>query len=58
MTDTSTRRLLNVGLRTIPEMHTTEIRMLYPAIYTFSCRLNINNFPVGFNIQYFTLGKL
>jgi nicotinic acetylcholine receptor len=36
---------MNVIITTQPARRTAQIKLLYPAIYTFSCRLDISNFP-------------
>uniref|UniRef100_A0A0N5AD96 Neur_chan_LBD domain-containing protein n=1 Tax=Syphacia muris TaxID=451379 RepID=A0A0N5AD96_9BILA len=45
MKDEDQRRLLNAKLVTIPSLNTTYIEMLYPAIFKFSCLLNLRYFP-------------
>uniref|UniRef100_A0A183TVV7 Neur_chan_LBD domain-containing protein n=1 Tax=Toxocara canis TaxID=6265 RepID=A0A183TVV7_TOXCA len=53
MKDEDSRRLQNVVIRTRPSEQVAHIEMLYPAIYKFSCKLNLEFFP--FDIQVCTM---
>lgn len=45
MSRESVERLINVVVTTIPERKTSEVVMMYPAIFRTSCTFDISNFP-------------
>lgn len=57
MKEEESRRLLNVKLTTNKTKESVLIEMLYPTIYTFSCKLRVVDFPFDRQSCVLTFGS-
>ncbi|CAD5231454.1 unnamed protein product [Bursaphelenchus xylophilus] len=57
MSDSESRRLTNIKVSTRPERRTAQIEFLYPALYKFSCTLDLKLFPFDAQTCIMTFGS-
>ncbi|CAD5223928.1 unnamed protein product [Bursaphelenchus okinawaensis] len=57
MSDGSSRKITNIKVSTMPEKRTAHIEFLYPALYKFSCTLDLKLFPFDAQTCIMTFGS-